>query len=190
MAWFDLHHRQKTQSPAYPRALRSVRRSLPVLLLGVWACLPFQRSEAASGCQNLQGLPINFAVDWQLDVKPIINDTMGGRCSGCHNPGQFDGGFDISDDGSDAIYKIVPTYVEPGRPELSYLFQKVNCDTPDAGTRMPASQPGTAGTPLTIEQQGIIYDWIAQGALGDLEGEPPIARDFIFRDGGESLRWY
>ena len=163
--------------------------------LSVSLCLLLALTDVASAgsdCQDLQGQPLNFAVDWQLDVKPIFNEMLGGggRCTGCHNPGQFDGSLDLTDAGSDAIYKIVPTYIEPGRPRLSFLFDKINCDVPDAGTRMPASQPGTAGTPLTATQQAIIYDWIAQGALGDLPGEPPIGRDFIFRDGGESLRWY
>ena len=173
-----------------PRSNVKARRRAKTL--GAALCLTLAASGpswAGSDCQSLRGQPINFAVNWQLDVKPIINDMLGGRCTGCHNPGQFDGGLDLTDAGSDAIYKII-TYVDSGRPEKSYLFDKINCNVPDAGTRMPASQPGTAGTPLTATQQGVIYDWIAQGALGDLEGEPPIARDFIFNDGGESLRWY
>jgi hypothetical protein len=62
----------------------------------------------------------------------------------------------------------------------------VNCDVPaEGGLRMPFGQ-----ATLTLEQQELIYDWIAQGAPGDVPGEPEIPRDFLFRDGGESLRWY
>ena len=46
-------------------------------------------------------------------------------------------------------------YVAPGRPEQSLLFQKVNCDTPGVGERMPLSSYGGG---LTAEQQALIYD--------------------------------
>jgi hypothetical protein len=139
-------------------------------------------------CTDLSGLPILFDVDWQTQIKPIINEQFEtGRCTSCHNPGQFDGDLDLTDIGIDAIYKLIPPgYVVPGRPLDSPLFDKTNCDLPGfGGFRMPFFQ-----NPLTLEQQQLIYDWIAQGALGDIEGEPPIPRDFIFRDGAESLRWY
>lgn len=139
-------------------------------------------------CDDLRGQPINFDVDWQTDIKPIINEEFEtGRCTSCHNPGQGDGDLDLTDIGIDAIYKLVPPgYVVPGRPLHSPIFDKVNCALPGfGGPRMPFFQ-----NPLTLAQQALIYDWIAQGAPGDVEGEPPIPRDFIFRDGSESLRWY
>jgi hypothetical protein len=140
------------------------------------------------GCEVLRGLPLNLNVDWQTQVKPIINEQfMSGRCTSCHNAGQLDGNLDLTDEAIDAIYKIVPAgYVVPGRPLDSILFDKVNCDEPGhGGVRMPFFQ-----NPLTTEQQALIFDWIAQGALGDVEGEPPIPRDFVFRDGLESIRYY
>jgi hypothetical protein len=141
-----------------------------------------------TGCTDLRGRPINFGVDWQTQVKPIINEMFEtGRCTSCHNPGQFDGDLDLTDIGIDAIYKLVPPgYAVPGQPLSSPLFNKVNCDLPGfGGARMPFFQ-----NPLTIEEQELFYDWIAQGAQGDVSGEPAIPRDFVFRDGGESLRWY
>ena len=63
------------------------------------------------------------------------------------------------------------TYVIPGHPERSLLFQKVNCDTPPEGTRMPFNN--YAGG-LSVEQQALIYDWIAAGA-------PVGTTDAIFR---------
>jgi hypothetical protein len=143
------------------------------------------------GCDDLSWLPINFNVDWQTQIKPIFNDTVSlqGRCTSCHNGGQLDGNLDLTDEGIDAIYKIVGSYVRPGNPRGSPLFEKLNCTQPtQGGTRMPAAAPGLAGVPLSLDQQGLIYDWIAQGALGDPPDEPPIPRDFLFRDGIESLR--
>jgi hypothetical protein len=145
----------------------------------------FGVSAKVSACDDLRGTPIVFAVDWQTQVKPIISEVfVTGRCTSCHNSGQRDGGLDLTDDGIDAIYKLVPTYVEPGDPDLSELFHKINCDLPPTGgLRMPFLQ-----VPLTLEQQGLIHDWIRQGALGEPDDEPPIPRAFVFRDGGEALR--
>jgi hypothetical protein len=138
------------------------------------------------GCQDLSGQPINFNTDWQADIKPIFNELFpGGRCTSCHNAGQFDGNLDLTDEGIDALYKLIPPgYVVPGRPQDSALLDKLNCDQPGSGgQRMPFGQ-----VPLSIEEQGLVYDWIAQGAPGVIEDEPPIPRDFVFRDGMEGLR--
>lgn len=140
-------------------------------------------ARAASGCDDLSGAPINFGVDWQAEVKPILNEMLGGRCTSCHNSGSPAGGLDLSDDGVDAIYKIVNVQVEPGDPLGSVLFVKINCAVPDFGSRMPL-----AGVPLTFAEQGLIFDWIAQGALGE-DPEDPIFRDYLFGDGAESLRF-
>lgn len=162
-------------------AWRSALAALGVLALPMAA----PALEGSMGCTNLRGLPINRNVSWQDDVKPILNEMFAtGRCTSCHNPGQFDGNLDLTDMNIDAIYKIVPSYAVPGEPGKSILFDKINCDQPGhGGARMPFFQ-----NPLTLDQQGLIFDWIAQGALGDLEDEAAIPRDFIFRDGVESLR--
>ena len=65
------------------------------------------------------------------------------------------------------------TYVVPGHPEQSLLFQKINCDSPVVGSRMPYGFP--TGT-LSAEQQALIWDWIAAGA-------PVGITDGIFRNG-------
>jgi hypothetical protein len=50
-----------------------------------------------SGCTDLRGRPINFGVEWQTQVKPIVNELFPtGRCTSCHNPGQNDGGLDLT----------------------------------------------------------------------------------------------
>ena len=149
------------------------------------AAAPAAALEGSSDCTDLRGLPINFGVEWQADIKPIFNELFPtGRCTSCHNAGQFDGNLDLTDNGIDAIYKLVPSYAVPGEPDQSILFDKINCFMPGhGGQRMPFGQ-----APLTVAQQGLIFDWIEQGALGDVEGEAPIPRDFLFRDGLESLR--
>jgi hypothetical protein len=168
------------------------RRGRALLGLGLGLALSTpgaaQNALGGSGCTDLRGRPINFAVDWQTQVKPIINEMFQtGRCTSCHNPGQFDGDLDLTDLGIDAIYKLVPPgYAVPGQPQSSPLFDKVNCQVPGfGGMRMPLGQ-----ATLTQAEQELFFDWIAQGALGDVEGEPQIPRDFLFRDGAESLRWY
>jgi hypothetical protein len=163
------------------------RRAATLALLGACAMnLPSALAlDGSSGCTSLRGLPINFGVDWQTDIKPIINEMfMTGRCTSCHNPGQFDGNLDLTDTGIDAIYKIVPALIVPGDPSQSVVFDKINCNQPGhGGARMPFGQ-----APLGVAEQGLIFDWIEQGALGEDGNEPPIPRDHVFRDGVESLR--
>ena len=137
---------------------------------------------AASGCDDLRGTPIHFAVDWQTQVKPIFNETLGGRCTSCHNAGDMSGGLDLTDENIDAIYKIVGNQVLPGDPLVSRIFLKVDCSQPDQGQQMPFGQ-----LPLSIAQRELIYDWIAQGAQGE-DPFDPIYRDFLFKDGAESDR--
>jgi hypothetical protein len=170
--------------------MESRLRPLAALALGSLLSSP-THAVWPDGCDDLSGLPIQFNVDWQTQIKPILNDTVSsqGRCTSCHSSGQLDGNLDLTDEGIDAIHKIVGTYVRPGNPLGSELFEKVNCaQPPRGGTRMPAAAEGVAGVPLSLDQQGLIYECIALGALGDPADEPPIPRDFLFRDGIESLR--
>ena len=132
-------------------------------------------AHAASGCLDLSDAPIHFGVDWQTEIKPILQDY----CVGCHSFGSTP---DFSDIGIDAIFKIVNTYAQPGNPAASRLFVKINCSSPDGGQQMPLGDP-----PLSMLEQSLVFDWIEQGALGE---SPPgaIARNFIMRDSFESLR--
>lgn len=178
-------HRSRTLDRMKRAAIRHV-----VLLPGLALALALHGVAAnelgGQDCTDLGGQPINFNVDWQTQVKPILNTLFGGRCTGCHDSNSM---LDLTDENADAIYNLFPgdpnpEYVVPGRPQASILFDKINCDDPGwGGLRMPFLEK-----PLTLEQQGLIYDWIAQGALGEPEAGTPIARDFVFRDGIESLR--
>lgn len=183
------------QSTPLPRPCSPQRRLVhSALAAGLIALGAFvsQHAVAASGCTDLRGREIRFNLDWQRDIKPLINeiDFITGKCTSCHNNGQRDGNLDLTDENADGILKMAP-YIDPGFPNNSYVFEKINCDAPASGTRMPASQPGTAGTPLSLEEQELIYDWIWPGAKGEPTDEPsPFQRSVIFRDGTESLRWY
>ncbi|MGD9582470.1 MAG: c-type cytochrome domain-containing protein [Lysobacterales bacterium] len=158
--------------------------ALSVLVAGLYPDL----ARAASGCADLSGTAIIPNVSWQLDIKPMINEviSMEGRCTSCHSGSDPPAGLDLSDENIDAIYKIVGGVVMAGDPGTSILFNKVNCETPDVGSQMPLG-----GAPYTIAQRELIYDWIEQGAQGeDPNGvDGPIFRDFVFRDGGESIRF-
>lgn len=159
-----------SRSPCVTRCILLLATLVPTLA----------EAAAPAGCDDLRGAVITARVDWQTQIKPLLNVQWGGRCSSCHQGSRFP---DLTDAGTDAIYKILGSYVIPGDPLASGLFDKVNCDPPFAGARMPL-----AGAPLTTEQQGLIYDWIAQGAYGEPDGAYP--RRFLFRDGAESRRWY
>lgn len=160
-----------------------MRRIAAAFAAALFAFAPLVWAQGQN-CDNLRNGPINFNVQWQSDVKPILNELLGGRCTSCHNAGQPSGGLNLSDDPIDAIYTMVGFVVIPGDVGQSILFDKVNCEFPGVGGgRMPQGQ-----TPLTTAQQALIYDWIEQGALG--EPKDPIFRDPVFKDGSESIRLY
>ena len=165
------------------RRVLVAHRHIGISLLVLAALLP---SSAHAGtalfCDDIYDRPINFRVDWQTQIKPILNVDIGGRCTACHNSVTPAGFLDLTDSVMDAIYRIVGNVAFPGEPWDSLLFEKVNCSNPPYGARMPRNQ-----TPLTLEQQGLIYDWILQGAYGE-SPQNPLIREFIFRDGTESIR--
>lgn len=140
-----------------------------------------------TGCAELRGLPRTIGVSWQDDIKPLFDTNYPtGRCTGCHNDIQLSGGLDLTGyGGNDAIYRLVPQYAVPGDPRASILFDKLACEEPGwGGGRMPFGQ-----MPLTVEELGLVYDWIAQGTQGQGEDGPEVEREFLFRDGVESLRF-
>lgn len=52
--------------------------------------------------------------------------------------------------------------IEPGDPSRSYLFLKISGAQSISGERMPQGR-----TPLTLEKQNLIRDWIRRGAPND-----------------------
>jgi hypothetical protein len=97
-------------------------------------------------------------------ANDIVNGALKrGGCKRCHLPGG-DGtsqtGFDIS------TYATLraggshsrDTIAIPGQPCTSVLYLKVS-PAPPFGARMPRD-----ASPLSIEDQQLIHDWIAEGA--------------------------
>jgi hypothetical protein len=159
-------------------------RTLTRLALATMLAGSTAPSVAASGCTDLTALPVTPGVMWN-DVWQALNDQS--SCTqNCHLGSAPSGGLDFSSRDI-AIYFLVGqpsnqdsalTLVEPGDPRASLLLQKVNCDSPDFGARMPL------GGQLAPSLQALIYDWIRGGAQGE-SAEDPIARDYVFADGIE-----
>jgi len=139
-----------------------------------------------AGCTRIADIPPDYAITYGAAIQGLFDDyaTNGGSagCIDCHfaPPPMPSGGLDLSAGASWGHLVGVPSgedasilYVVPGRPEESLLFRKVNCDTPGVGARMPLDNYGGG---LLPEQQALIYDWIANGAL-------PGTSTTVFRDG-------
>jgi len=158
-------------------------RALALIALGA-ASLP---SHAATGCANLDGIPLRFDVEWP-EVWQRLNAEAG--CGqNCHLGSAPAGDLDLSIERFAVLFLVgQPSSggpellrVEPGDPSRSLLLQKLNCDAPDVGMHMP---PGGA---VSLELQALVHDWIRRGALGE-PVEDPIPRDFIFGARFESTR--
>lgn len=118
-----------------------------------------QTSSAATvvvgdGCDDLSSIP-EAPVDFATQVAPIFQL----QCAFCHNSlGQLP---DLSGDITASVVGVAASdpswnYVAPGSPADSLLFQKINCEFPPFGDRMPI-----AGI-LTPAEQALIRDWITQ----------------------------
>jgi hypothetical protein len=163
---------------------RALRLALSLALISV-----LSSAQAGNECTDLSGTPIHANVSWQNDIKPMINELISieGRCTSCHNHTTPAAGLDLTDEGMDAIYRLVPAFAKPGNPVGSRLFSKLNCADPEGG----GAQMPLGNDPYTVIQREKFYDWIEQGAYGEdpesIDGE--IIRDFIFRGSMESIRF-
>lgn len=131
---------------------------------------------AASGCTNLDVVPIQFTIDYQSAIQGIFNNY----CVECHEGKDPPGGLDLSAGGSWSHLIHVPSSqngtfirVVPDQPLASLLFLKINCDNPGVGQRMPYNRDA-----LQPEDQALIFDWIAAGA-------PSTTTDIVFSGGFE-----
>jgi hypothetical protein len=144
------------------------------------------KAQTVSGCDNLAGGTINFRVQWP-EVWTALNE-MSSCTDNCHIGSEPSGNLDLSSVRFSQLYLVeqfaqqgTVKLVDPGFPERSLLFNKVNCASPGFGGRMPP------GGHMPAALQALIFDWIEQGGYGESEKDP-IQREFVFRDGGESLR--
>lgn len=140
-----------------------------------------------SGCTSIAAVPIAKSIQYGAAIQSILVNFngMGMGCADCHTTlgGTVfpSGGLDLDPVDSPSPYVNLInkasfdapelTYVVPNHPEQSLLFQKVNCDTPGEQARMPLDNYGGG---LSVDQQALIYDWIAAGA-------PVGTTDDIFR---------
>ena len=136
-----------------------------------------------TGCTDISAEPVQYTINYSAAIQGLFDNfaTTGGTagCIDCHV---------APDDGPAGNLSLVGgyswgqlwnqpralesklIYVVPNHPEQSLLFQKINCDFPSVGARMPLT-----GGPLSAYQQALIYDWVAAGA-------PVGTTDGVFRD--------
>ncbi|HJK96304.1 MAG TPA: PKD domain-containing protein, partial [Polyangiaceae bacterium LLY-WYZ-14_1] len=124
-----------------------------------------------AACDDLSALPETPNVDYATQIQPLWSFA----CTGCHKPNSANGGgLDLTPANSyAALVNVASTQVPgldlvaPGRPEESYLLEKIRCDNPQVGNRM------RQGDPMDPAEQALVRDWIAQGA--PMTGRPPDA---------------
>ena len=101
------------------------------------------------------------------EVQAIFN----AHCLPCHSSDNEEGhpvaGLDLSESnmpGSTIAvrsHQLTDTFlVNPGRPDASYVVEKIVMDSPSRGKRMPRDMP-----PLSDEEIETIRDWVLGGAL-------------------------
>lgn len=135
------------------------RRDL-VLRVGRWS--------AGNDCDDLAAIPPTPAVDYQTQIQPI----WAGACTGCHvATASNNGGLDLTTGNSLAQLRTRLSLQAPGVPLLtdgqtgrSFLFEKINCNAPQAGTRMRPANP------MPLAQQALIRDWISQQGVLFVDG--------------------
>jgi len=123
------------------------------------------RSAEPTGCASLNDIATVSAVDFDSQIQPIFD----AQCSFCHQPGSSG---DLNLTAGEAWGSLVgqastrspgELLVDPYFPERSVLFRAINCDDPVA----PFFRMGS----LSEAEQGLVRDWIMQGA----HPEPVIA---------------
>ena len=122
-----------------------------------------------AGADDLTGITVTPNVDYDTQIQPIFT----AQCAGCHAATGGSAGLSLASANSWASIVNVGSsqasglmLVQPGNAAQSYLFQKINEATPQAGIRM---RPGSA---MSLAQQALIRDWINQGALASGGGTP------------------
>jgi hypothetical protein len=162
-------------------------------VVGLTLPMPARSGATPSGCTPIQSVPPRYAgINFVTAIEGIFTNFngLGNGCADCHTTMMGTqtppaGYLDLDPQDSPSPYANlinVPSYedanvfyVVPNHPEQSLLFQKVNCDSPVVGVRMPYLGYPDGATTLTADQQALIYDWIAEGA-------PVGTTDGIFRD--------
>lgn len=119
-----------------------------------------------ASCDDLASVPATANVDYATQIQPLWTFS----CTGCHRANSGNGGgLDLTTGTSwAAMVGVASTQVpglamvQAGQPEQSYLMEKISCENPQVGNRM------RPGSPMTLAEQALVRDWIAQGALAAL----------------------
>lgn len=126
----------------------------------VWRDIVVGRYDAGEDRDDLSGQPVTPDINFAAQIQPLFTAL----CVACHNDiATNSGGLDLQPGASLSALVGRPStqaagvmLVEPGRPERSYLMEKINAARPQVGTRM------RPGDPMPAAQQALIRDWIAQ----------------------------
>lgn len=138
---------------------------LAIAVAALWQSQP-AHAGGPSGCSDLSAIPLTFAITYYGDIQPLFSDND--RCTGCH--GGLANLFLAPDFSYGNLVGVSSSQqpgllrVAPGDPLNSLLFQKLACDNPEVGGRMPL-----AGDPIPLQEQALIMDWILLGAGFDTD---------------------
>jgi len=156
-------------------------RSWATLMCMLAMATPAPSQTVPSGCTDISAVPpIYSGIQYGAAIQGLFNNFGVAACTDCHEPPTPPQDLDLSacvswgelvnhlSSQDISLFRVVPNH-----PEQSLLFQKINCDAPAVGARMPYGYPSDT---LTAEQQALIYDWIAEGA-------PAGTTDGVFRNG-------
>jgi hypothetical protein len=108
---------------------------------------------------------------FEVDIQPILDEHC---VESCHEPdGEWGFLLDMSGSAYDDLVGVMSpqlsamNHVEPGDPDNSYLWHKINgtqINVGGSGLMMPKARPGMVSTVLTPEQFATIEQWISNGA--------------------------
>lgn len=106
----------------------------------------------------LLAVPLTAApIDYHTDIAPLLRDY----CAGCHNGGDYEGGFSVETyaelmEGGESEDE---TILVPGQPDRSYLLQTIRKTTKPAMPPKKEPQPSAA-------EIALLTRWIEEGAKG------------------------
>jgi glucose/arabinose dehydrogenase len=125
-------------------------------------------------CDDLSGVAETPNVDYVTQIQPILD----ARCTGCHNSSSgSNGGLVLDGDSWARLVNVMSTLVpgkllvdsdRPTEHAASFLFEKINCASPQVGTRMRPTEA------MSLAEQGVFRSWISQGALPEGFVQPPV----------------
>ncbi len=128
--------------------------------------LASEASAQAAGCTDLNTVQPPVPAFTQFSLQLNVASIFQANCGGCHINGGSSGSINL--DPANILVQLVNVpsaqnnqfiRLIPGDAANSLLFQKINCDSPSVGSRMPLG-----GDPLSNAQQRYIQDWINAGA--------------------------